>query len=215
MRRLLYLGVASILVLALSGCGGGDRHRQTVFVAQILSDQPTDGDIELDPVLQTFTITNGPDFLLFGINGLDPAFDPEFRAFLDFPLNGSTGEDVVPANAEILSATITVFVDDILFGSSVPILIDLVQYPLSGLRPSDYDSPPLGNVVGKTFFTTTYIGSDFTFDVTPLMQEAQRRVFSDFQVRLLLDFSGAIGLVRIEDLPNVAISAPLLTVEYR
>ena len=214
MRRLLYFGVAAILLLSLSGCGGGG-HGRTVFVAQILSDQPADGDIEFDPVLQTFTITNGPNILLFGINGLDPAFDPEFRAFLDFPLGGSTGGDVVPANAEIVSATITVFVDDVLFASSVPTLIDLVRYPLSGLRSSDYDSPPLGNVVGKTFFTSADIGFDVTFDVTPLMQEAQLRGFSDFQVRLLLDFSGAIGLVRIEDLPNVAISAPLLSVEYR
>ena len=212
MRRLFYLGVAAILLLSLSGCGGG--HGRTVFVAEILSDQPADGDIEFDPVLGTFTITNGPNILLFGINGLDPAFDPEFRAFFDFPLDGSTGWDVVPANAEIVSATITVFIDDVLFASSVPTLIDLVQYPLSGLRPSDYDSPPLGNVVGKTFFTAANIGFDVTFDVTPLMQEAQLRGFSDFQVRLLLDFSDAIGLVRIEDLPNVAISAPLLTVEY-
>ena len=216
MKRIFYLVVTAILVFSLSGCGGGDGDRSTVFVAQILSDQPTDGDIEFDPVLQTFTITNGPNILLFGINGLDPAFDPEFRAFLDFPLDGSTGEDVVPANAEIVSATITVFVDDVLFASSVPTLIDLVQYPLSGLRPSDYDSSPLGNVVGKTFFTSADIGFDVPFDVTPLMQEAQRQGFSDFQVRLLLDFlPGAIGLVRIEDLPNVAISAPLLTVEYR
>jgi len=211
MRKMLYFGVAAILALAFSGCGGG--HGQTVFVAQILSDQPADGDIALDPVLQTFTIANGPDTLFFGIDDNDPNF-PEYRAFLDFPLDGSTGWDVVPANAEIVSATITVFIDDVLFASSVPTLIDLVQYPLSGLRQSDYDSPPLGNVSGKTFFTSTKIGFDFTFDVTPLMQEAQLRGFSDFQVRLLLDFSDAIGLVRIEDLPNVAISAPLLTVEY-
>ena len=212
MRRLLLLGVAAILALAISGCGNG--HGRTVFVAQILSDQPADGDIAFDPVRQSFTITNGPDSLFFGIDDLDPNF-PEYRAFLDFPLNGSTGGDVVPANAQIVSATITVFVDDVLFASSVPTLIDLVQYPLSGLRPSDYDSPPLGNVVGKTFFTSADIGFDFTFDVTPLMQEAQRRGFSDFQVRLLLDFlPGAGGLVGIEDLPQVTVTAPLLTVEY-
>ncbi|MGZ8449185.1 MAG: hypothetical protein ACXWWV_06295 [Candidatus Deferrimicrobiaceae bacterium] len=214
MRRRLYFGVAAILLLSLSGCGGGGGDSRTIFVAQIASDQPADGDIEFDPVLQTFAITNGPNILLFGINGLDPAIDHEFRAFLDFPLDGSTGGDVVPANARIVSATITVFVDDVLFASSVPTLIDLVQYPLSGLRLSDYDSSPLGNVVGNTFFTSADIGFDVTFDVTPLMQEAQLRGFSDFQVRLLLDFSGDIGLVSIEDLPNVAISAPLLTVEY-
>ena len=210
MRRLLHFGVAAILALALSGCGDS----RTIFVAQIVSDQPADGDIALDPVLQTFTIANGPGTLFFGIDNLDPNLK-EYRTFLDFPLDGSTGGDVVPANAEIVSATITVFIDDVLFASSVPTLIDLVQYPLSGLRPSDYDSPPLGNVVGKTFFTSTKIGFDFTFDVTPLMQEAQFRGFSDFQVRLLLDFlPGAIGLVSIEDLPNVVISAPLLTVKY-
>ncbi|MGZ8440160.1 MAG: hypothetical protein ACXWXD_05210, partial [Candidatus Deferrimicrobiaceae bacterium] len=83
MRRRLYFGVAAILLLSLSGCGGGGGDSRTIFVAQIVSDQPADGDIEFDPVLQTFAITNGPNILLFGINGLDPAIDHEFRAFLD------------------------------------------------------------------------------------------------------------------------------------
>ncbi|MGA6994077.1 MAG: hypothetical protein WBX50_09285, partial [Candidatus Deferrimicrobiaceae bacterium] len=131
MRRLLYLGVASILVLALSGCGGGGDSR-TIFVAQILSDQQADGDIAFDPVLSLYTITNGPDFLFFGIDEGDSNL-PEFRAFLDFPLDGSTGEDVVPTGARIRSATIEVFIDQVTFASSVPTLLDLVQYPISGL----------------------------------------------------------------------------------
>jgi len=38
---------------------------------------------------------------------------------------------------------------------------------------------------------------------------------SDFQVRLLLDLAVSnFGFIGIEDLPNVSITAPLLTVEY-
>jgi len=58
-------------------------------------------------------------------------------------------------------------------------------------------------------------GNFVAIDVTPLMQEAQRLGLSDFQVRFLLDFSVSdIGFVGIEDLPQVTITAPLLTVEY-
>ena len=55
-----------------------------VFVAEIISDQPTDGDIAFDPVLQSYTITQGPDTVFFGIDDSDPNL-PEYRAFLDFP----------------------------------------------------------------------------------------------------------------------------------
>src|SRR4030042_155968 len=107
MRKMLYFGVAAILALAFSGCGGG--HGQTVFVAQILSDQPADGDIAFDGV--NFTFANGPDTLFFGIDDNDPNF-PEYRAFLDFPLNGSAGGGIVPPDPRIRGATIEGFIND-------------------------------------------------------------------------------------------------------
>ena len=208
MRRLLHFGVVAILALALSGCGGGDS--RTSFVAQIASDQPADGDIAFDGTI--FTITNGLDTLFFGIDDNDPNF-PEYRAFLDFPLDGSTGQDVVPANAAIVSATLKVFLNEVSFATVVPTLIDLVPYPVSGLRPQDFNSPPL--VFRRLDFFRSDQGNFVAIDVTPLMQEAQRLGLSDFQVRFLLDFSVSdIGFVGIEDLPQVTITAPLLTVEY-
>ena len=215
MRRLLYLGVAAILALALSGCGDG--HGRAVFIAQILSDQPADGDIAFDGA--TYNITNGPDTLFFGIDQ-SALNTPEFRAFLDFPLDGSTGWDVVPANARIRSATIEVFINEVSFASAVPTLIDLVVFPINGLRPEDFDSDPLtfpdGRFASRSLdFFGSDQGNSVLIDVTPLMVEAHRRGLPDFQVRFLLDFvPGANGLVGIEDLPRVTITAPLLTVEY-
>jgi hypothetical protein len=209
MRRLLYLGMVAFLVLALSGCGGGDR--RTVFVAQILSDQPADGDIAFDGT--NFIIANGPDTLFFGIDDNDPNF-PEYRAFLDFPLDGSTGQDVVPANAVIVSATLEVFIDRVNFTSPVPTLLDLVQYPISGLTSGDFNSVPL--TFRSLDFFSSDVGNFVDIDVTPLMVEAQRLGLPDFQVRFLLDFvPNPIGLVGIEDRPNITLTAPLLTVEYR
>jgi hypothetical protein len=216
MRRFLYLGVASILVLALSGCGGGSS--RAVFFADILSDQQADGDIAFDGI--GFTITNGPDTLFFGIDEGDPNL-PEYRAFLDFPLDGSTGQDVVPADAEILSATLEVFLNEVSFAGTVPTLLDLVPFSISGLTPADFDSPPLqfpnGTDASLLFdFLASDQGNFVRINVTSLMRETQRRGLFDFQVRFLLDFvPNAIGLVGIEDRPNVTLTAPLLTVEYR
>ncbi|MFZ1983294.1 MAG: hypothetical protein WAU91_02705, partial [Desulfatitalea sp.] len=125
MRKIFCICVLTILVLTIAGCGGGgsDHHSDPppLFEAAILSDQPADGDIAFDPFDGTFTITNGQDTdtLFFGINGPDSSF-PEFRAFLDFPLDGSTGGDVVPASARIVSATLEIFIDSVPFGSIVP-----------------------------------------------------------------------------------------------
>lgn len=219
MRRMFYLVVTAILVLSLSGCSGGGDNRRPVHVAQILSDQPTDGDIAFDPVLLTFDITQGPARLLFGIDALAPGA-PEYRAFLDFPLDGSTGEDVVPAGALIRSATVEVFVNEVSFAFTVPTLLDLVTYPISGLREVDFDSDPLtypdGSFASRTLeFLSDDQGNYVLIDVTPLMEEAQRRALPDFQLRFLLDFiPRAEGLVGIEDLPSATITAPLLTVEY-
>jgi len=216
MRRMFYLGVTAILALSLLGCSGDDRSSQ---FAQIFSDQPADGDIAFFPSSSLFQVTNGPATLFFGIDASDPGV-PEYRAFLDFPLNGATGGEVVPAGAQIRSATIEVFVNEVSFASTVPTLIDLVSYPISGLRAFDFDSPPLTYPDGSfAFRTLEFFSSDLEnyvlIDVTPLLAEAQRRGLPDFQLRFLLDFvPRAEGLVGIEDLPSATITAPLLTVEY-
>jgi hypothetical protein len=212
MKKLLRLGVIAVLMLSIAACGGGGGDSPPIFVAQIVSDQPADGDIAFDTVLQTFTITNGPDTLFFGIDDLDPNV-PEFRAFLDFPLDGSTGGNIVPANAGIVSATLEVFINEVSFAPIVPTLLDLVIYPLSGLRVEDFDSPPL--LSQPLDFFASDQGAIVSIDVTPLMREAQRLGLTDFQVRFLLDFSVSdIGFVGIEDLPTVTLTAPLLTVRY-
>ncbi|GAB4368835.1 MAG: hypothetical protein Kow00128_14560 [Deltaproteobacteria bacterium] len=209
MRKQIVLGVAAILALVLAGCGGGDS--RPVFVAQILSDQPSDGDIAFDGV--TFTPTQGPVTLFFGIDDNDPDF-PEYRAFLDFPLDGSTGQDVVPANAVIVSATLEIFIDRVNFADPVPALLDLVEYVPGSLVAADFTSVPLA--FRSLDFFATGTGNFVAIDVTPLMREAQRRGLPDFQVRFLLDFAlSNFGFVGIEDRPNIALTAPLLTVEYR
>ena len=217
MKRLLYLGIMVVIALSFAGCGDGDS--RDIFVAQILSDQPVDGDIAFDPVSISFTITNGPNTIFFGIDDDDPNL-PEFRAFLDFPLDGSTNEDVVPIDDEILSATIEVFINEVSFAGIIPTLLDLVQYPISGLTPADFNSSPLqfpnGSDASISFdFFSSDRGFFVLIDVTPLMREVQRRGLSDFQVRFLLDFVSDIGIVGIEDRPNVALTAPLLTVRFR
>jgi hypothetical protein len=209
MRKLSLLCILAVMLLTLS-CGDGSDP-QPVIVAGIFSDQPTDGDIAYDPVLQSFTITNGAGTLYFGIDDLDPNL-PEYRAFLDFPLDGSTGGEVIPAKAEIVSATLEVFINEVGFAPIVPALLDLVSYPITGLRVEDFDSSPL--LYQSVNFFASDLGTIVSIDVTPLMRETQRLGFMDFQVRFVLDFVTNVGFVGIEDLPSVFATAPLLIVSY-
>jgi hypothetical protein len=214
MKKFLGISVVALVVLSFAACGGGGGggDSRTIFVAQIVSDQRADGDIAFDPVLRTFTVTSGPQTLFFGIDDAGPNL-PEYRAFLDFPLDGSTGEDVVPADAVIVSARLELFINEVSFATAVPALVDLVPYPVSGLMPQDFDSSPL--LFREFDFFRSDQGNFVTIDVTALMREAQRLGLSDFQVRFLLDpLVSNIGFVGIEDRPNVTITAPLLTVEY-
>lgn len=215
MNKFIRLGVIAVIMFSITACGRGgdsDVNYPTIFVAQILSNQPADGDISFDPVLQRFTITNGPETLFFGIDDLNPHL-PEYRAFLDFPLDGSTGGDVVPADAVIVSATLELFIDEVSFATVVPGLLDLVSYPFSGLRAHDFDSSPFA--FERLNFYRSDQGNFVAIDVTWLMQMAQRLRLSSFQVRFLLDLAVSdIGFVGLEDLPRVAITAPRLTVEY-
>ena len=202
---ILILGVVSIIA---SGGGSGPL---PVIVAEIFSDQPTDGDIAFDPILESFTISNGPETLFFGIDDID-INQPEYRAFLDFPLDGSTGEEVIPINARIVSATLEVFINEVSFDPIVPTLLDLVSYPITGLRVEDFDSSPL--LSQSLNFFASDVGTIVSIDVTQLMREAQRLGLPDFQVRFVLDFVTDVGFVGIEELPFDPNTAPLLTVRY-
>ena len=210
MHKLSLLGILTVMLLTLS-CHGSDP--QPVIVADIFSDQATDGDIAFDPVLQSFTITNGPETLFFGIDDSDSNL-PEYRAFLDFPLDGSTGGAVIPINARIVSATLEVFINEVSFAPIVPTLLDLVSYPINGLRVEDFDSFPLEEMSQSLDFFAADLGTIVSIDVTPLMQKAQRLGVPDFQVRFVLDFKTDVGFVGIEDLPFDPSTAPLLTVRY-
>ena len=189
-------------------------------MAGIFSDQPADGDIAFDPVLRSFTVTNGPGTLFFGIDDLDQNL-PEYRAFLDFPLDGSTGEEAIPINARIVSATLEVFINEVGYDPNDPIIptfLDLVSYSITGLQEEDFYSSPLiinGELMYQSLdFFASDLGHIVSIDVTPLMREAQRLGLPDFQVRFVLDLTTDIGFVGIEDLPAVSITAPLLTVRY-
>jgi len=155
------------------------------FTAQILSDQPKDGDIAFDPVTSIYTVTKGPPAILFGIDSAN-SHNPEYRAFLDFPLDGSTGGDVLPLNASIVSATLKITVDFVDFAATVPVLLDLVQYPVAtGLTFADYNSAPLA-FRSFDIFDTDVLLDNVQIEVTSLMTEAQNRGLADFQVRFLL-----------------------------
>ena len=218
MKRLLYIVIIVTLALSLSGCGSSGNSRD-IFIAQILSDQPADGDIAFDPVLNSYFITNGPDTLFFGIDDADHNL-PEYRAFLDFPLDGSSGGDVLPLDAEIVYASLEVFVDEVSFAGTIPTLLDLVIYSIAGLTQADFNSPPLRFPDGTdatlefNFFSSDE-GNYVLIDVTSLMRETQRRGLSDFQVRFILDFVTDFGFVGIQDRPNITVTAPELTVEFR
>ncbi len=198
------------------GDGIGDA---CTFIAEILSDQAVDGHIALD-IMGDYYITNGPDKLLFGIDDDDDLTLPEYRAFLTFPLDGINGDDVIPVDAEILSAELEVFVNEVSFYDTIPTLLDLVEYSLDGLTEDNYNSLPLrfSNDTDASLSFDFFSGDQgfiVVIDVTPLMLEVQRRGSSDLQLRFLLDFdSEDTGLVGIEDDPNIALTAPLLIVKY-
>jgi hypothetical protein len=212
-RKLFYRICVTILIIApaliFSGCARDD---DPYFEAYIMSDQDSDGDIAYDAVRRSFTISQGPDFLFFGIDRLSPNH-PEYRAFLDFPLDGAAGDDVVPARAKIVSATLEIFIDHVSFASIIPARIDLVNYPAYGLRKEDFVSAPFASQ-SLDFFASDY-GRFVSIDVTHLMRQAQRLGLPEFQVRLLLHPDADYGLVGIADLPTVSITAPLLNVVYR
>jgi len=177
---------------------------------QILSDLASDGDIAFDPVQSSFTVTTGLSPVLFGIDSFNINL-PEFRAFLTFPLDGSTGQPIVPGDALIVSATVEVFVNLLDFASTVPTFLDLVQYPFRGLAAVDFDAVPLA-ILPVFDFISSDLGFLVPIDVTSLMQAAQLPpALVDFQVRFSSDITRS-GLVVLDD--TLPATAPLLTVTY-
>jgi len=215
MKRLLMSGIVVVLVVALAGCGAGGDGRiftgpglvgiddtgvstapilrvtytvppsTTVITANILSDLASDGDIAFDPFFNDFTVTSGLSEVLFGEDSFDIDLR-KYRAFLTFPLDGFTSQDVVPSDALIVSATLEVFVNSVSFASVVPSFLDLVQYPFRGLSSAYYDTAPI------SFRTLDFFSSDegnyVLIDVTTLMEDAQLVPgLTDFQVRFIVN----------------------------
>jgi hypothetical protein len=124
---------------------------------------------------------------LFGIDSLNADL-PEYRAFLTFPLDGVTGQPVVPGDALIVSADVVVFVDLLDFASAVPTFLDLVQYPFRGLAEVHYSTDPLAILPVFDFFASD-VGNFVGIPVTSLMQQAQVFQLLDFQLRFSRDMS--------------------------
>ena len=211
MRKFRILGIVGVLALILAGCGGGNDGPTTVFI-QTLSSQGVDGDIGLTPPPGSSFLISQASVTQNVLFGLDSG-GTEFRAFLDFPLDGSNGGGAVPLGASIVSADIKVFVNNISLASTVPTLVDLVPFPVTGLTPADYNSVPILTRTPFDLFPPD-INNFVRIDVTSLMVEAQRQGLRNLQLRFLLDFvPGASGLVVLDD--GAAATAPQLTVEYQ
>ncbi len=219
MRKIRVLGFVGVLALVLAGCGGGDNGRgvrgpglvglddtsnataplltvtyttpssPTPVTVNILSDLASDGDIAFDPVFSSFTVTAGPPTVLFGIDSLDIDL-PEFRAFFTFPLDGATGQPVVPSDALIVSADVEVFVNLLDFASAVPTFLDLVQYPFRNLAAVDFNAAVLATRPVFNFLASDVGGPAVRIEVTSLMQAAQvPPALVDFQIRFSRDMS--------------------------
>jgi hypothetical protein len=155
----------------------------TTITADIYSDYLSDGDIANDPylgfIVTKWEATNGT--ILFGVDSGNPNI-PFYRSFLDFPLDGSTGEPFIPLNASIVSATLDLFVNSVYFADTIPASIDLVFFsPATGLTPDLYYQAPYAS--RPVDFYSSDLSRFVPIDVTSLMAEAQRLRFSDFQVR--------------------------------
>lgn len=224
MRRLLSLGVAAILAIALSACGGGGNRNAITgpgfvgiddsttdtaplltvnFVdalgrgtAIIYSDPLSDGDIAFDPVNGIFTITTGPATLFFGVDSSDGNL-PEYKAFMTFPLDGVTGDDILPLGADIESATVELFITEVSFADTVPTFLDLIQYEFQNLGQNpalDFNAPPIDY---RTLdFYSKDLGIFVLIDITPLVQTAQDLALLDFQIRL--SFAGGVPTAGVQ-----------------
>lgn len=213
------IGLACVLTY-LSGCGGGDGGSAgpQPVVTHILSDPTYDGDIEQTSP-SSFTVTQGMSGNVQTVlAGIDPTAGTEFRAFLDFPLNGPDG---VPSNAIIDSAYLEVLVDNLMPpNGSLPVRVELVSFQPPILTPNQFDltaQPSLGAVLVSGDVTGADISHYVSVDVTPLMVQAQQLGLVDFQVRVMEDLGPAVDvLMEIDDTtaPDRPQFAPVLTVTY-
>ena len=168
---------------------------------RILSDLQSDGDISFDPVTGIYIAAAGPSEVLFGEDS-SVADLPEYRAFLTFALDGSTGQPSVPSGAAIDAADLEVFADQVDFASTVPTFIDLIQYQFRGLSVADFNASLVATASYRTvdFFSSDQ-GNFVDIDVTALMQAAQAGNLALFQVRF--ELQGLVsGVERSGSAPN-------------
>ncbi|MDA8178006.1 MAG: hypothetical protein M0T69_00470 [Deltaproteobacteria bacterium] len=220
MRKIGILGLVGVLTLVLAGCGGGSS--PSVFTEWIDSNRSVDADITKDlgtGIVGVPFLASSTGNVLAGITvdsvGTSVA---DTRGFLNFPLS------TIPLNASIRFASVTVFLNQVTLWSSLlpsPFFIDLIDttaFP-PPVQASDYSAVLAAT---RTFnFINTDQGNFVEIVVTSLMQEAQRRGLSSFEVRLGFDeaaFNANInttrGLVEIDDRALVPSQRPFLTVEY-
>lgn len=212
MKRTFFALTMILAMLAITGCGGGGDNSPPLFVKLILSDATVDGDIGVDPLTGSVTVTQVTrDRVSSVLAGVDPVTREEFRAFLDFPLAG------IPLNAIIDSATLDIRINSIqqTNGTSIPIRIELVSFP-PPLLGSDFDRvllQPLATTTILPPISLADVNHHVVIDVTALMREAQARGLANFQIRILEDFGFVSpGLIHIDDTTNA--SAPLLRVAF-
>ena len=224
MRRLYFLEIALLLTLTLAGCGGGST---TVVVApnvlEVLSDPTLDGDI-------TQTLPNGPIGAPTVASNTGGAFAgiqvnlagvpiSESRGFLIFPLGR------LPANASIQFASISIFLNNVSFGTTdtapIPFLLDSID---TVLFPPPIESGDF-NAAFRTSRSVSFFGTDTgTFveiNVTNLLADAQRALLPNFEVRFVFDEARFLsdtrttrGRIEMDDDPNSTARAPLLHIEY-
>ncbi len=209
MRKLWVIGALGALALTLNGCGGSS----SAPVYDELSNLSVDASISYNgtgsPVISPASVTRDIQI------GVD-AGGTEYRGFLDFPLQGK-----IPYTANVQLAYVEVFVASVPYGSDVPVLAELVDFPLPLLDTDYFRQPPspyLPPVLGIPIFN--FHPSDaviprpaIRIEVTSLVRAALQGTQPDFQIRLLLDplVSGP-GIVQLDD--DSAQTAPLLHIEY-
>jgi hypothetical protein len=202
-----------ILLAMLSACRIDSRDPYNPSVTHIFSDLNADGDIAYiipqDRFIVSSAVTTGTV-----LAGIDPVNDDEYRGFLDFDLREVHG---VPYHAEIESATLEIFINDVslpYYETVVPLILDLVYFQPPTLIESDFNrsiQPPLLSLPLDIWRSDE--GTMVAVDVTAFMVEVQNQGYSDFQVRLVLDsIIATSGLIEIED--NIPETAPMLKVVY-
>ncbi|MBE0604925.1 MAG: hypothetical protein IH610_01405 [Deltaproteobacteria bacterium] len=212
MRKTGILAIVGVLALFFAGCGGGDS-RPDLFVFEQLSDQTVDADIAYTGVgSPTIFPASSTGTIQVGVDG----GGTEYRGFLDFLIDGK-----IPYNADVRSAYVEVFVASVPFGANVPVLMELVDFPLPLIATDYFRTPPspyLPAVLARSIFT--FRPSDVfaprvpvRVEVTSLLREALFRAQPEFQLRILLDPAvPGPAIVQLDD--DAAQTAPLLHVEY-